>query len=178
MKPNGFAAMLVLTLTAASVACGGFASPSAPDPAPVPTAPSGDSVDMGNPSDEAHHALKGWGAVSTETAVPPEPGADRTARYQLARLSNSLDLVVSAPAAAYTLVFRTQDGACDDSFDLYVNGGGPLYRYRHRDSSDLFPTHRVPIEASMVPTTTLRITFVNVATDNCGFAAVYYVRAE
>lgn len=177
MRPKPFAAMLVL-LTLASHGCGGFGSPSAPEPVTPPIAPSGDSVDMGNPSDEAHHALRGWGKVSEETSVPPEPGADRTARYQLARLPNSLDLVVAAAASPYTLVFRTQDGACDDSFDVYVNGAGPLYRYHHRDSADLFPIHRVPIDASIVRTTTLTISFTNMATDNCGFAAVYYVRAE
>lgn len=178
MRPRGFAVMLALTIAAGSAACGGFASPAAPDPTPVPLPSSGDSVDIGNPSDEAHHALQGWGAISTDSAFPTEPGADRTARYQLARLSNSVELVVGAPAVPYTLVFRTQDGACDDSFDLYVNGAGPLYRYRHRDSSELFPTHRVSIDASVVTTTTLKVTFMNVATDNCGFAAVYYVRAE
>src|SRR5690349_12634884 len=111
-----FAAVLASIIVVSVAGCGGFGTPTAPEPAPPTIEPSGDSVDMGNPSDERHHALRGWGNVSTETSVPPEPGADRTARYQLARLPNSLDLVVSAAASPYTLVFRTQDGACDDSF--------------------------------------------------------------
>lgn len=119
-----------------------------------------------------------WGEINNEQSYPAEAGADRSSRFQLVRLSNSLDLVAPQSSVDYTLVFRTQDGACDDSFDVYVNGRGPLYRYRHRDSSDRFPVHRVPVPASVVTTTTLTVNFLNVAKDNCGLAAVYYVRIE
>jgi hypothetical protein len=176
MKKVRFTMMLAVALTPGYVGCGGFGSPTAPDSTSGVVA--GNAADMGNPADESHHALRGWGAINPEPSVPPEPGADRTSRYQLVRLANSLDLVVSQSDTAYTLVFRTQDGSCDDSFDVYVNGTGPLYRYRHRNSSDLFPVHRVPIDASIVKTTTVNVSFLNVAVDNCGFAAVYYVRVE
>lgn len=176
MNKMRLTAMLVVALTPGYVGCGGFGSPTAPDSTPGVVA--GNAADLGNPADESHHALRGWGAINPEPAVPPEPEADRTSRYQLVRLANSLDLVVSQAAAPYTLVFRTQDGICDDSFDVYVNGNGPLYRYRHRSSSEQFPVHRVPIEASIVTTTTVNVSFLNVAVDNCGFAAVYYVRVE
>jgi hypothetical protein len=166
--------MAVLLAVATSSGCGGFEAPTAPTPPPT----TGNAVDMGNPVDEAHHALKGWGALNAGVTVPPEPGADRTSRYQLIRLPNSLELAIAEPARPFTLTFRTEDGSCDDSFDIYVNGHGPLLQYRHRQAADDFPVHRVPVSADVVPTTIVTVTFQNVAVDNCGFAAVYYVRVE
>jgi hypothetical protein len=133
---------------------------------------------MGNPADEAHHNLGGWGEIRRELSFPQEPDADRTARFQLVRLPNLLELAVPQAATPYTLVFRTEDGTCDDSFDVYVNGSGPMYRYRHGVSGDRFPTHRVPIEASLVMTTTVQVNFHNIAVDNCGYAAVFFAQLE
>jgi hypothetical protein len=176
MKRIAKSAVAVLFLLSSSFACGEFSSPTAPGSGSPP--PAGSAVDLGNPADEALHNLQGWGEVNQDVSFPPEPNADRTARYQLVRLSNSLELLVPQAGTPYTLVFRTQDGTCDDSFDLYVNGKGPLYSYRHRTSIDRFPVHRVPIAASVVTTTSVHVNFVNVAVDNCGLAAVYYVRVD
>ena len=173
MTPNALAPALLLLVTS-SVACSGFDPPTAPTP--LPTTES--SVDMGDPADEARHALRGWGQINTGVSYPPEPGADRTSRYQLVRLPNYVELAVPRAAAPYLLGFRTQDGTCDDSFDVYVNDRGPLYRYRHRTSSDDFPIHQVAIPAEIVTSTIVNINFQNVAIDNCGFAAVYYVRLD
>ena len=181
MRAQRVSRVLALFLVSASVACGGFGSlPTAPDSTAAGPSPSvsGSSVDLGNPADESQHSLQGWGESNPEPWYPPEADADRTSRFQLVRLPNSVDLSVPQAGITRTLVFRTQDGSCDDSFDVYVNGTGPLYKYRHRVSSDRFPIHRVPIDASILTSTTLTVTFLNVAVDNCGFAATYFVRTE
>ena len=174
MGIRGGLALTAVCLAVVLAACGGFESPTAPTPAPT----TGSAVDMGNPADEAQHNLKGWGGINRGTSVPPEPGADRTSRFQLVRLANRVELAVSQPAVPYTLSFRTEDGTCDDSFDVYVNESGPLYRYRHRASEDWFPVHQVAVPAQLVTSTIVTINFQNVAVDNCGFAAVYYVRLD
>jgi hypothetical protein len=133
---------------------------------------------MGDPADEAVHNLRGWGDIRRELSFPPDPGADRTARFQLVRLPNLVELAAPRAGASYVLVFRTEDGTCDDSFDLFVNGSGPIYRYRHGVSGDRFPTHRVPIDASLVATTIIQVNFHNIAVDNCGYAAVFFVQLE
>lgn len=135
-------------------------------------------ADLGNPADEQFHNLRGWGSINPGPPFPPESGADRTSRYQLLRSSNSVDLVVPQAAIPYTLTFRTQDGGCDDSFDVYINDSGPVYRYGHRTSSDTFPVHRVQLSSTLITSRTVKVTFRNTATDGCGLAAVYYARLD
>lgn len=133
-------------------------------------------VDLGNEFDEWQHNLEGWGGVNPGL-LPPQLDPDRTSRYQLLRGANSVTLPVPKPGASYVLGFRTEDGSCDDSFDVYVNGGGPVYSYRAKTASaTFFPLHKVPLRDSLLLEPTARITFLNRATDGCGLAATYFVR--
>lgn len=140
--------------------------------------PEGDlvsNVDVGNPVDEALHDLEGWGGINPGL-LPSEIDADRTSRYQLLRGSNSLTIAVPSPGAPHTLSFRTEDGVCDDSFDVHVAGDW-LYSYRAEvRPSTFFPLHQVEVPGSRLQGATVRITFINAATDSCGLAAVYFVR--
>lgn len=133
------------------------------------------TVDLGNEFDEWQHQLEGWGGVNPGL-LPPELDPDRTSRYQLLRGSNSVTLTVPQPGTPHVLGFRTEDGGCDDSFDVYVNGVGPIYSYRAETRPDtFFPLHKVPVPGSQLIEPTARITFVNRATDSCGLAATYFV---
>jgi len=134
------------------------------------------NVDLGNEFDEWQHNLEGWGDVNNGL-LPPEIDTDRTSRYQLLRGSNSVSMKVPEPGMPYVLAFRTEDGLCDDSFDVYVNGVGPIYSYRAMALPDtIFPLHKVLVQGSLLTEATARITFLNRATDGCGLAATYFVR--
>jgi CSLREA domain-containing protein len=131
-------------------------------------------ADLGNPADEALHQLEGWGAINPGL-LPPEIDADRTSRYQLLRGVNALTLAVPLPGIGHTLRFRTEDGVCDDSFDVYLDGVR-IYSYRaETTSATFFPLHEVELSGSQLAHGAVRIGFVNTAADSCGLAAVYFV---
>lgn len=142
----------------------------------VPRAPGFDGyVDLGNPADERFHNLRGWGSVNP--GLLPCPDTDRTSRYQLLRGSNSVDLFVGKVNSPYRFTFRSEDGHCDDNFDVYVNDR-LVYRYTHRGPPTDFPIHNVSIPAELVTNSRVRVTFQNLSRDNCGLAAIYYVRLD
>ncbi|HMF56047.1 MAG TPA: hypothetical protein VK619_06785 [Pyrinomonadaceae bacterium] len=132
-------------------------------------------VDLGNPEDEQLHNLQGWDAINP--GLLPQPTADdRTSRYQTPRGSSSVELFVPQAGMAYTLVFRTEDGSADDSFDVYVNDQGPVYKYRHGGAvGQGYPLHQVNVEASLITDRTVKVRFKNRAHDDWGRAAVYFV---
>jgi len=139
--------------------------------------PSADNyVDLGNPADESYHNLQGWGGSQTPPANPfVSPSGDRTKRYQSLRGSNSVDLFVPQAGRQYVLVAEVEDGGCVDSFQLLVNGQGPLYSYAAHHLGNQAIVHTVAIAASVITSQRVTITFKNVAPDNCGLAAVYNV---
>ncbi|OLE54743.1 MAG: hypothetical protein AUG51_06450 [Acidobacteria bacterium 13_1_20CM_3_53_8] len=131
-------------------------------------------VDMGNPEDERLHNAQGWGAINSGL-LPQTNAEDRTSRYQTLRGSSSVELFVPQVGVAYTLLFRTEDGAADDSFDVYVNDQGPVYKYRHGASGQDYPLHQVNIEASLITDSRVKVRFKNRAHDEWGRAAVYFI---
>ncbi len=144
-------------------------------------APGADAcADLGNPADEAYHSLVNWDNTEAVPAgQPPAPSGDSTHRFQLWRASNSLTLVLPVPGMAYTLVAEVIDGVCDDSFEVYVNGNGPVYKYRaaHYRFPPYGPNlHIVRIPARMLPGTTATLTFRSIATDDCGRGGVLFVK--
>lgn len=138
--------------------------------------PAADSyVDMGDPEDERFHNLQGWWKLNTGPAPPVNTG-DLTSRYQTLRRENSVDLFVERAGVGYGLVFKTEDGGCDDSFEVYVNDSPePLYTYRHGKAGNYYPLHYVNVDAGLITSQTVKVTFKNTAQDPCGHGAVYFV---
>lgn len=142
----------------------------------VPEAPRFDNyADLGNSEDERFHALSGWGRVNP--GLLPRSDTDLTSRYQSLRGYSSADLFVTQTLTPYRLTFRSEDGHCDDSFDVYVNGR-LVYIYNHRGPPTDFPIHSISIPAELVISSRVRVMFLNRSRDNCGLAAVYYVRLD
>ena len=133
-------------------------------------------VDMGNPDDEQFHELRGWGGTSG--ILPKWLGRDRTGRYQQLRRSNSVKLFVSQLGVPYSLTFRGEPGACDDSFEVYVNNTGPLYIYKNKEASSQKSLHQITIDSSLITDTTVEVSFRNIADDSCGRAAIGFVELE
>jgi pimeloyl-ACP methyl ester carboxylesterase len=144
---------------------------------PTPTIPTDNYADLGNQTDEANHNLRGWGTVNPGL-LPLGIDSDQTSRYQRLRALNELDLFVPQAGVPYFLTMRTEDGACDDSFEVFVNDRGPLYRYRHRTSSEVFPVHRFQVDRSVISSRLVKVTIRNLAGDSCGNGAVYFVRLD
>ena len=140
-------------------------------------APGADNyADLGNPEDEVFHDLRGWGGTSG--LLPKSYALDRTARYQSLQGSNSVKLFVSQTGVAYSLTIGGEAGLCDDSFEVYVNNQGPLYVYQNKEASSMKSFHQVTIDAALVADTTVTVTFRNIATDSCGYAAINFVALE
>lgn len=133
-------------------------------------------ADLGNPADERFHNLRGWDNINLD--LLPYAENDRTSRYQNLRSSNSVDLFVPQPGMPYQLSFRSEDGLCDDSFSVFVNGRGPVYVYSRFPLSIFFPFHSIRIGAELVPSSRVTVSFYNQAGDNCGRAAIYFVRLD
>lgn len=133
-------------------------------------------ADLGNPEDEQFHDLRGWSSINA--ALPKGMAVDRTSRYQSIRRSNSVRLFVSQPGVPYNLTIRSEAGMCDDSFEVYVNGNGPLYVYKNKEVSKMRALHRITLDASQISDTTVEVTFRNIAEDSCGRAAINYVSLE
>jgi hypothetical protein len=157
--------VVLVTLTASTAAYGQQREP-APD----------NYVDLGNPEDEQFHELRGWSGLNA--ALPKGLAVDRTSRYQSVRRSNSVKLFVSQPAVPYNLTIRSEAGLCDDSFEVYVNGNGPLYVYKNKEAARMKALHRIKLDASVISDTTVEVTFRNIAEDACGRAAINYVLLE
>lgn len=133
-------------------------------------------VDLGgNPFDEGENNIQGWG----DAQVPPanslkSPSGDNTKRYMVLRGDSSVEFSIKKNCVPYTLIFEVEDGDCDDTFWVLVNGM-EIYYYssQHKGSVIL---HKVEIPAEFIKDTTLKVTFRNAANDGCGLAAVYNVR--
>ena len=158
--------VFVLTLTAPTHSYGQKAAP-APD----------NYVDLGDPEDEKFHDLRGWGRLNNGI-LPKAYAIDRTSRYQSLRRANSVRLFVSQPGSPYSLTFRSEAGICDDSFEVYVNNNGPLYTYRNKEAHELKSFHQLTIDASLINSTEVEVTFRNIAEDSCGLSAISFVRME
>lgn len=76
------------------------------------------------------------------------------------------------------MVFRTEDGACDDSFEVYLNDRTLVYRYVHGRAGEAFPLHRAPLDPALTTGRTIRIKFLNRALDSYGRVAAFFVRLE
>ena len=137
---------------------------------PTPAADS--CVDFGDSSDEAYHNLIGWGSSELGGTIIP-PSKDPSKRRQLLQGDNYVDLFVSQANSPYVLLTEVEDGGCDDSFALYVNGHGPLYTYHAKPEVNAAVSHVISIPASVVTSTTVTINYKNVASDACGLAAVF-----
>lgn len=132
-------------------------------------------ADVGEPGDEAFHNLVGWGLNEIGGPIIP-PSGDPSKRFQLLRGDNSLTLLVPQANSAYTLFTEVEDGVCDDSFQLHINGQGPIYTYYANPSINTGLLHSVVVSATLIPTTNVVVTYRNIASDGCGLAAVFNVQ--
>ncbi len=132
-------------------------------------------ADLGNVNDEGFHNLQGWNINEVGGPVISTSG-DISKRFQLLRANNSITLKVPYSGRTYMLYAEVEDGGCDDSWQLYVNGIGPLYTYFATSSFNTQFAHQILVPASYINDTDVEITFRNIAQDNCGLAAVYFVR--
>jgi hypothetical protein len=142
--------------------------------APTPGADA--HADLGNSEDETFHNLQGWGVPQGPPANPyVSPSGDRTKRYQLLRGLNSIDLSVQEVNRWYALTTEVEDGSCTDNFNLFVNDRGPIYSYIGHHLGNQAIEHLALIPPSLITSGTVKVTFENTATDDCGGAAVYNV---
>ncbi len=140
----------------------------------VPAPGADNYIDFGTPADETFHALAGWGQPNPGQ-LPAGIDPDLSSRYL--EITNTADLIVSQTGVPYILSVRSEDGGCDDSFDVLVNGTA-VYSYKHRTSPDRFPLHRISVPASLITGTTVHITFKNTSVDACGHSAIYFARMD
>jgi len=162
-----------------------YTAQKAPQPTPIIagiTGPCGTPgydtcADIGDPTDEAFHNLTGWGQNEIGGPIIP-PSGDPSKRYQPLRRESSVRLKVPQPNIPYTLYTEVEDGDCDDSWAIYVDGQGPVYTYYARPLINTGLVHQVVIPASFIQDTTVIITFRNLASDSCGLAAVFYVKLQ
>ena len=133
-------------------------------------------VDLGgNPFDERAHNPIGWGDVQVPPANPiTSPSGDNTKQYMVLRGDSSLDFDIRETGVPYTLEFEVEDGNCDDSFWILINGMEIFY-YSSQHKGTVI-NHKLEIPAEFVKDYTLKVTFRNAASDNCGLAAFYNVR--
>jgi hypothetical protein len=134
-------------------------------------------ADIGEPSDEVYHSLVGWSINEIGGPVIP-PSGDSSKRFQLLRGDNSLILFVPQANTPYILLTEVEDGGCDDSFEIYVNGQGPVYTYFSDPMFDGAILHTITIPANLISSTSVTITYRNIASDNCGLAAVFNAKLE
>jgi hypothetical protein len=134
-------------------------------------------ADIGNTSDEAFHSLSGWGSNEVGGPILP-PSSDPSKRYQKLRGDSSVVLQIPQSNIAYTLYTEVEDGGCDDSWSIYVNGQGPVYTYIAQPGINTGLSHQVSIPANYFSDINTTITFHNIASDNCGLAAVFFVKLE
>lgn len=92
-----------------------------------------DSIDIGNPSSEAGHKMKGWGPIEPAThggtwgglTSSPEDGTCRVTWEPPTPIDKqrraSFEMKVPDCKIAERLVLRVLDGYADDSFEVYVN---------------------------------------------------------
>lgn len=129
-------------------------------------------VDMGDSESESKFNLQGWG----DEEVPPmqpytSPSGDRTKRFETVDGENKIDVKVD-PGQAYMLVAEVEDGHCDDSFRILVNGK-PLYEYNAQ--GDVFDVVRHEVDVLPVAQDMMEISFENTSSESCGKAAVFNV---
>lgn len=85
--------------------------------------------------------------------------------------------MVCVPQAGipYTLTTEVQDFGCDDSFEIFVNGGSsPIYTYQGT-RANVVRVHTISIPASAVGSYNLVLGFESISTEDCGYAGVYNV---
>lgn len=133
-------------------------------------------ADLGDPEDEKFHELRGWSGLNA--VLPRGMALDRTSRYQSLRRSNSVRLFVQQVGTVYNLTIRSEAGACDDSFEVYVNNSGPLYVYKNKEQPVMKALHQMTVDASLINDTSVEVTFRNISEDGCGRAAISYVLLE
>lgn len=130
-------------------------------------------ADLGATSDEAHHDLMGWSIYEENSPTIP-PTGDDTKRFQLLHGDSSLTLSVPHANAPYLLLTEVEDGGCDDSFEIYVNGQGPLYSYQADPTLEgIGVMHIVSVPRELISTTDVLVMYRNTASDSCGYAAVF-----
>ena len=134
-------------------------------------------ADLGDPEDEVSHNLVGWDEVGSWGT---SPSGDTTARCMRLGENNYLDLCVSETDKYYLLTAEVLDGTCEDNFEIYVNGNGPLYSYVSDPYDSMtIETHQVIIPSEYITDTRVRINFKNTSNDlGCSSAAFYYGRAS
>jgi WD40 repeat protein len=138
-----------------------------------------DQVDLGNSlSENSHNVIgRGW-AESPQFNPYTSLSGDNSKRYMTIGEDCSLDMHIKELNVPYTLNFEVEDGNCDDSFGVLV-GGNEIYPYigKNKGTNNVeVRSHMVPIPAAYAKDQTLKITFRNVASDDCGKAAVYNVK--
>lgn len=132
-------------------------------------------ADLGNPASEANFYLRGWGRAES---IMVSPSGDTSKRFQRLRGDNSLTFTSLLPGVNYQLTAEVEDGACDDSFNILVNGTEMYSFTADHDSTAVIRPHTVFVPYYLLTRDELEVTFRNTATDSCGLAAVFNVRLE
>jgi hypothetical protein len=133
-------------------------------------------ADLGNLSDEINHNLRGWDQVGSWGG---SSSGDTTARCQLIGADNLLEFCVEQTNIPYVLSAEIVDGTCEDNFEIYVNGIGPIYSYiSNKNDGITIKTHQVIIDSGYIPYSLVEVNLKNTSNDlGCGDAAMYYGRA-
>ncbi|HET8630681.1 MAG TPA: hypothetical protein VFL91_24955 [Thermomicrobiales bacterium] len=149
--------------------------PAASSSSPAPAATYSSEVFLGDPVSEAGHDLRNWGPVTT-ALVAGQP-TYRTARLQTLDGNNAITFKRVVPGVDYVLTAIVDDGSCDDSFDIVVNGA-VLEQYQAQHGY-VARRHQVRVPADLVTGDQVTVVFHNrAAADACGLAGVFYVQLE
>ena len=137
-----------------------------------------DQVDLGNSlSENTHNVIgRGW-AESPQFNPYKSPSGDNSKRYMTIGEDCSLDMHIRELNVPYTLNFEVEDGNCDDSFRVLVDGKEIYVFTGQNKGTNNVETklHYATLPKEYAINPTLRIAFKNTACDNCGKAAVYNV---
>ncbi len=113
--------------------------------------------------DENCHNLVGWGEPKSEN------------RLMNLRQEQSLNLLVGDLDKNHKLSFKHYDGLCDDSFEVYIENKR-IFPFVHYEGGNLI--EKINIDASLITSDIITITFKNTASDDCGYAGVDWVKIE
>lgn len=138
-----------------------------------------DKVDLGNSLSESSHSVigRGW-AESPQFNPYTSHSGDKSKRYMNIGEDCSLDMHIKELDVPYTLNFEVEDGNCDDSFRVLVDGKETyVFTGQNKGTGNVeAKSHYAAIPKEYAINPILKITFKNTASDKCGKAAVYNVK--
>lgn len=131
-------------------------------------------LDLGESEDEQYHNLNNWGNISQGLWVPDS--GDTNGRFQSLQEVSTAELWLSQIEGGYDLIVESEDGGCDDSFQIVMNGYGPMFTFTAEPDEYGAVTTSIPIFSELLSSNTVLINLQNRAKDSCGSAKTFNIQ--